>query len=141
LSGFLLSFSPWWPPVLGLLMGVVCLLAVIIAPETLQVRQWHDARSGRGRAVLEEQSEEEADDDLSGTKTKKTAGGVFMHLVRSNAADLAHFVLGNRRLVVLMLPLIFVTLGRFVQELLLQYSTKRYHWSWSTVSVVLSPFS
>lgn len=38
-----------------------------------------------------------------------------------------------------MLPLIFVTLGKYIQEMLLQYATKRFGWSWSKVHRPLPP--
>lgn len=37
-----------------------------------------------------------------------------------------------------MLPLIFVTLGKYIQEMLLQYATKRFGWSWSKAAYFLT---
>ncbi|KXJ88444.1 major facilitator superfamily domain-containing protein [Microdochium bolleyi] len=48
------------------------------------------------------------------------------------------FVVQNKRLVALMLSLVFVVLGKFVQEMLLQYTTRRYGWTWSRASFVLT---
>ncbi|KAH7018055.1 major facilitator superfamily domain-containing protein, partial [Microdochium trichocladiopsis] len=48
------------------------------------------------------------------------------------------YVSTNKRLVALTISLVFVVLGRFVQEMLLQYTTKRYNWTWSQASFVLT---
>lgn len=45
-----------------------------------------------------------------------------------------HFVQADTRLVALMISLVFIILGRFVQEIMLQYTTKSYSRSWSKVS-------
>lgn len=45
------------------------------------------------------------------------------------------FARGNWQVMALLFTLLVTTLGRFAQEILLQYVTKRYGWSWSQVSI------
>ncbi|KAK7931277.1 adenylate cyclase [Apiospora marii] len=45
---------------------------------------------------------------------------------------------GNWKVSVLLCTFLLTMLGRFAQEILLQYVTRRYHWSWSKASLLLS---
>jgi hypothetical protein len=52
--------------------------------------------------------------------------------------DMTTFVLGNLRVTVLLLSIVFAILGKFVEEMLLQYSSKRYGWSYDRASTLLA---
>lgn len=133
LGGFLLGISPW----LSLVVGNACMLLAFsgfyFLPETLVVRRWHDARTGRlgtlGRAGLEK--------DRSNKDEARSEG--ISRAVRVARAALAqlreiwNFLVTNKQVAFLILPFVFVSLGKYIQELLLQYATKRYGWSWSQV--------
>lgn len=117
LGGILMIRDPW-VPLLGSL-GVFFLtgLAIWALPETLHT---HASKNGN----LEEAAR---------PSTVKLG-----HKIRAGLGDLSEFILGNPSLCFLMFSLTFVILGRFVGEILLQYATKRYGWSWSDASIILT---
>ena len=107
-------------------MGLVFFgaLAIVPMPETLNLIN-----------LVDEQNGDVPHDTAEGEQApKQSVWKKTVHLVRDSAVDTWTFILGNRRIVLLMLPIMFFVVGRFVQELLLQYATKRYNWSWSKVS-------
>ncbi|KAL1865867.1 hypothetical protein Daus18300_006979 [Diaporthe australafricana] len=134
LGGFLLSKGAWVSLITGNIFMVLVLLSVYILPETLAVRRWHDARTGK--APNPQLARLNGDDDDEGLK--KSSMRAALDDARQQLVEVWKFLLGNKRIVVLMLPLIFVTLGRYIQEMLLQYSTKRYGWSWSKAAYFLT---
>lgn len=114
-------------------MGIACfffsLVLILFLPETLVIRQWHDAKAGRTPSTSP---------DRSGEHAKKTKWQKAVELMREQADDIKKFIWGNKRVVILIFPLVFMILGKFVQELLLQYATKRYHWSWSRAAYLMT---
>ncbi|KAK3898068.1 major facilitator superfamily domain-containing protein [Staphylotrichum tortipilum] len=125
LGGAMLVWNPWVPLLASLAILVITNLAVIIFPETVHV---HD---GSKAAEAEPDPESDADANVSWlTKLWRKAG--------PGLAEVWDFVLGNTQLAFLMVSLVFVILGRFVGELLLQYARARYEWSWSKGSMVLT---
>lgn len=133
LGGFLLSKGPWVSLITGNIFMALVLVSVYILPETLAVRRWHDARAGK--APNPQLAPLGGDDE----GPKKSSMRAALDDSRQQLVEVWEFLIGNKRIVVLMLPLIFVTLGRYMQEMLLQYSTKRYGWSWSKVRCVPTP--
>ncbi len=124
LGGAMLIWNPWVPLLVALAILIVTNLGVVAFPETVHV---HD-RSKAAEAAEPESSEE---DNVSWvTKLWRKAG--------PGLAEVWDFVLGNTQLAFLMVSLVFVILGRFVGELLLQYARARYDWSWSKGSMVLT---
>lgn len=94
------------------------------------MRQWHDKRAGKVPSPrLAPLGGDDSDDEV----LKKSNMCAALDDARAQLVEVWDFLIGNRRIVVLMLPLIFVTLGKYIQEMLLQYSTKRFGWSWSKV--------
>lgn len=104
-------------------------------PETLAIRQWHDAQAGR--LLAHQPSDDGIDDDDGSLLHKEKQGRARMALGAATAQvrDIWEFLVTNKRVAFLILPFVFVSLGKYVQELLLQYATKRYGWSWSEVCV------
>ncbi|KAK4156780.1 major facilitator superfamily domain-containing protein [Chaetomidium leptoderma] len=123
LGGAMLIWNPWIPLLVALAVLVIANLGVLAFPETVHV---HDRKE-----TEEEQEQEEDGDGVS--RTAK-----LWQKTRVGLAGVWDFVLGNKRLAFLMVSLTFVVFGRFVGELLLQYATDRYGWSWSTASMVLT---
>ncbi|KAL2016178.1 hypothetical protein VTK56DRAFT_4096 [Thermocarpiscus australiensis] len=120
LGGVLMVWNPWIPLLLALaILALSNLLVVLAFPETVHV---HDGRESRG----------DRNDDGVPNMAK------LWQKARAGLADVWDFVLANKSVAFLMLSLVFVFLGRFVGELLLQYATERYHWTWSTASIVLA---
>ncbi|POS75597.1 ATP synthase F0 [Diaporthe helianthi] len=134
LGGFLVGKDPWLALIVGnVFMILVMMGSVLIFPETLAVRLWRDKRSGKVPSPQLTPL-----DGGDGEQLKKSSMQAALGDARAQLMDVWEFVIGNRRLVVLMLPLIFVTLGKYIQEMLLQYATKRFGWSWSKASYFLT---
>lgn len=130
LGGFLVNKGPWLTLLTGNFFMVLVIASVYILPDTLIVRRWHDKRAGK---VLSPRLAPLDGDDDDDEVLKKSNMRAALDDARAQLVEVWDFILGNRRLVVLMLPLIFVTLGKSVQDMLLQFATKRFGWSWSQV--------
>lgn len=136
LGGFLVSKGAWLTLFIGNAFMVLVIASVYILPETLSVRRWHDKKAGKVPSPrLASLDVDDNDDEL----LKKSNMRATLDDARAQLVEVWEFLIGNRRIVVLMLPLIFVTLGKYVQEMLLQYATKRFGWSWSKVGRHLQP--
>lgn len=124
LGGALLELSVWLPLGVGFVIAIISALTLAFMPETLDLIKRADEREG-----LVSDDEAAAEDDGGKESILRRA----IHTIRENAADTWKFVLGNQRVVLLMLPMVFYIIGRLVQELLMQYARARYGWSWSKV--------
>ena len=141
----------WLGDFLTLLFGVavalLSTLVIVAMPETLNFDQ------NLGRVVKPAPAPGPASDDsdsnsasdpvaLAAPKTRRehmaAAWNQFVHLVRTDARATTLHILRNKPLVLLMIPFCLVLLGRFVQDLLLQFATKRFNWSWSQAAFLLS---
>ncbi|KAJ0103929.1 tp synthase f0 [Diaporthe amygdali] len=133
LGGFLLSRGPWVSLITGNVFIVLVLMSLYILPETLVVRRWHDAKAGKTPSPRLAPLDGSDDERL-----KKSSISAALDDARDQLVEVWEFLIGNKRIVVLMLPLIFMTLGKYIQEMLLQYATKRYGWSWSKATYFLT---
>ncbi|KAK7739043.1 hypothetical protein SLS53_005941 [Cytospora paraplurivora] len=135
LGGFLLSQGPWVALIIGNLIMFSSLVAIWLLPETLIVRQWHDVKAGK----TADTSPAVAPQDSGGEENSKKRGPrAVIKAAHEQLLQIWDFLVSNKHIVVLMLPLIFQNLGRYLEELLLQYATKRYGWSWSKASYFLT---
>jgi MFS family permease len=121
LGGAMLIWDPWIPLLVALAVLILTNIAVVAFPETVHV---HDRKGA---------DEEQEESDAGVPRAAK-----LWEKARTSIVEVWDFILGNRSLAFLMLSLVFVVLGRFVGELLLQYATDRYGWSWSVASMVLT---
>jgi hypothetical protein len=121
IGGAMLTWDPWLPLLVALALLIVGNLSYFVFPETLHVHH----RKATGEA-------QDADGEGASGAAK------LWRKARNGLAEVWDFVLGNQKLAFLMMSLVFVVLGRFVGEILLQYATDRYHWSWSFASMVLA---
>lgn len=83
--------------------------------------------------VLEHVKTEEAQESRAQAQT------ALHHRLMGVAKAAVWFARGNVLVVVLLLTFLVTSLGRLAQEIILQYITKRYGWSWSEVSISISP--
>lgn len=132
LGGFLVGKGPWLTLFIGNFFMALVICSLYILPETLSVRLWHDRRAGKVSSPRLPPLDSDDGDEL-----KKSNMRAALDDARAQLMEIWDFLIGNRRIVILMLPLIFVTLGKYVQEMLLQYATKRFGWSWSEVCRLL----
>jgi MFS family permease len=137
LGGAMLLWSPWFPLLTSLGLILVGNLILTVFPETVHV---HDGKKPGFRPGYSDDLDDDARDSGSsghaGTRTAALRRG--FRQARSGLAELWQFVVRNRRVASLVVALTFVILGRFVGELMLQYSTARYGWSWSHAAAVLT---
>ncbi|KAK1833069.1 major facilitator superfamily domain-containing protein [Podospora conica] len=130
-AGALMLKSPWLALIIALAVMVLCIPLGLAFPETVHLH----ARQEPG-------GEREAPRGPGDTGTpehgKPSAASRYWTKAKGGAADVSDFILGNGAVCFLILSSIFVVLGKFVQELLLQYTTKRYGWSWSDATFILT---
>lgn len=126
LAGLLMRRSEWLPCMFTVALMVLTTMFSFVFPETLGLHGPDKTVSTDGLAVGE-------DDVKLSTRMKALVvkGKAELHAVY-------RFVLGNLRVTFLLLSIVFVVLGKFVQILLLQYATKRYGWSWDDAAILLS---
>jgi MFS family permease len=124
LTGVLMLKSPWAALVAAMAIMSSCIPLALAFPETVHLH---------ARQESEGQREAETEDDR-----KPSAATRYWAKAKGGMADVSDFILGNRAVFSLILSSIFVVLGKFVQELLLQYTTKRYGWSWSDATFFLT---
>lgn len=127
LGGFLLNINPW----LSLIVGNICMILAFsgfyFLPETLVVRRWHDAKTGRPSLSPSLATQDD------GSLKRKSRVQFIVDAGQAQLRQVWDFLITNKRIAILILPFVCVSLGRYIQELLLQYATKRYGWSWSKV--------
>lgn len=111
----LMERSLWLPIYLGLGCLVVATIGPVFLPETLSRRPRSQAPESRQPPVS------------------------WLKAVRQETKKLGEamrwLTWGNWKVAVLLCTFLLTTLGRFAQEILLQYVTRRYQWSWSKVRV------
>ncbi|KAK4186417.1 major facilitator superfamily domain-containing protein [Podospora australis] len=125
IGGGMMVRDPWFPLLVSLGVLFIGNVIVLFLPETLQL---HDTK--RIPAAQQRQDETVMDQDTS-VPVK------LWRKAKARGQEVWEFILLNKKVTVLMMSLVFVILGRFVGDLLLQYATKRYDWSWSRASMVL----
>lgn len=121
LAGILMHRSPWHPLILGLTLLVLATFMSLVFPETLKFRN----------------DEGEQDDGVDSPNLARKSGGTVMHKIlakaREDIVDMWEFVIGNKHIAVLTVAVVFAVFGRYVQEMLLQFATKRFGWGWDEV--------
>lgn len=123
----------WLPIRLGLTCFGLATIITRFVPETLT----------KTEILPEGSSEETSSDGVSGTCMDCKPSGL-LDVARSEISKLSQAMAWvtkrHYHIMALLITLLLTTFGRFAQELLSQYVTKRYEWSWSQVSITM-PFS
>jgi len=138
LAGAIMVKSDWVALILSLAVLLLCFPVGMVLPETLGL---HGPRRRRLRVPRETADGSDADDEDEEDTVPDGKSPALQQLWRNAQESLGEvrgFVFGNKRLVFLMMSVIFVILGKFVQEMLMQYATKRYGWSWSKATLLLT---
>lgn len=128
LSGFLMLYSIWLPLGLSWVLMTITNLLVLLFPETVQLHS--EARDIQRRSNGHLPS--------SGDDSTVSAFHEFETKAKEGLMDGWQFLLDNTKIAGLMLSLVFVVLGKLANELLLQYATKRYHWTWSEAAFLMT---
>lgn len=117
----LMQISQWYTAYAGLFAMVLTFATTLCIPETLHFKG----------APATEHTEE-----LSETSsTIKTTYNSTLKLWRNTSRVMKSLVLEDKRLGLLLISLMFTTIGTYSQYMLLQYISKRYGVSWAEVSL------
>ena len=143
IAGAIMIYSDWLALNISLSLMLLCLPVCFAFPETLQLHApgLERARQERADRQADGQSADSGEDRGGGDFTqdsKHSALRILWSKARDSVADVGDFVLNNKSLALLMLSAMFVILGKFVTEMLMQYATKRYGWSWSKATLLLT---
>lgn len=139
LSGVLLHKDPWLATMAALGVTTVGFLVCFLFPETLEIQRLHDRQNA---ATIHPHSAANGNSTISSAEPQQPQQPFRLSnlwtTARHELLEVWNFILKNRRIAFLMLSLVFVVLGRYVQEYLLQYATKRYGWTWDRAAVLLT---
>jgi hypothetical protein len=141
LAGVMMAKSDWLALDISITLLFLGLPLGFAFPETLHLhapgmqkarQERLDRRANLGNASGDEEEEE-------GVFASKRSVIQDLRLkARDSLTEVVEFVLGNKSLSLLILSTVFVILGKFVTEMLLQYATKRYGWTWSKATLLLT---
>lgn len=136
LAGFMMHTSEWLPILASLALTILTLILSFTFPETLGLNTHDKVKS----AAADNDHSADTSNATSATDDTKlsTKVGVILGKAKGDLVEVQKFVLGNLRVTFLLLSIVFVILGKFVQILLLQYATGRYGWSWDEAAILLS---
>ncbi|KUL91414.1 hypothetical protein ZTR_01496 [Talaromyces verruculosus] len=134
ISGLTMTEDPWLPFLLSSGVEFLALVvAILFAPETLCLMRPKSSGASRSSTT---------DSDESTTPTKEIP---FVRTVVAKITDSlnlikesTHFLSTNLNVGLLLLVFFVATLSRQAMALLLQYATKKYHWSYSKATLLVS---
>ncbi|KAL2820301.1 major facilitator superfamily domain-containing protein [Aspergillus granulosus] len=135
LAAFFMSFDPWIPMWLGSGLIIIGNLLALLFPETKS----SDQRSGERTtdSVTQEEEEEESNLLLVVPLLHQT---LCKHICNTIAHESSHIwlsILCNRAILPLLLGFVMTQMISYTtDEMLLQYSTKRFDWKWETATYI-----
>ncbi|KAK3497675.1 major facilitator superfamily domain-containing protein [Neurospora hispaniola] len=151
IAGSLMITSPWIPLVLSLGLMTLAAATTLVFPETRHLKA---QASSTKRLDNEDISTYPSTDDEDVGKpmlssslpplsplTQPQAQQSITTRINGLATSLrssTHFLTTNKRICILTLALGLVVIGKYAQVLLLQYATKRFNYSWSAASYLLT---
>ncbi|KAH7027319.1 major facilitator superfamily transporter [Microdochium trichocladiopsis] len=133
MAGAIMMKSNWLCMLLGLGLWIVATLLCFLAPETLRVRRLAEQLAGNSTETVES-----TETGANRVRDHQSLLAQTVHQIRCGAAEVREFGVHNRGLMFLMLSLVFVVLSKFVQILLLQFTRKKFNWSWSQAAFLLT---
>ncbi|KAK3396002.1 major facilitator superfamily domain-containing protein [Sordaria brevicollis] len=149
IAGSLMVISPWIPLLLSLGLITLATVLTLVFPETrhLKVSQ-APSSSTTSKTKRSDNDDEEIDKPMISPSSaypppqprpQQPAATIGQRLT-STFHSLTNFLstANNRKICLLTLALALVVIGKYVQALLLQYATKRFGYSWSEASYLLT---
>ncbi|GAM85640.1 hypothetical protein ANO11243_036470 [Dothideomycetidae sp. 11243] len=124
LTSSLMNISDWLPYTIGLLCWSAAICITFVVPETMPAPLRSDHRTSEPSTV-----------GRQGWYRKLEA------TISSLASTDLSFVWSSATFMILLGTLLLTTLGGYVSNLVLQYSTKRYEWSWSKAAYLMTLLS
>lgn len=132
ISAYLMARNPWPPFMLGLGVSILGSLSAFLIPETLT-----DARS---KAV----SATDPDEDATQTETTIAGKNSRRQYIKDKLRDLhksTRFITDNPGVTICLFALFITSFSKQSTSLLLQYTSKRFHWSIGNVCIFRRPLS
>ncbi|PLB39661.1 putative MFS multidrug transporter [Aspergillus candidus] len=129
ISAYLMARNPWPPFMLGLGVSILGSLSAFLIPETLT-----DARS---KAV----SATDPDEDATQTETTIAGKNSRRQYIKDKLRDLhksTRFITDNPGVTICLFALFITSFSKQSTSLLLQYTSKRFHWSIGNSSLLIS---
>lgn len=132
-SATLMNRNTWLPMLIGLGSLILATCMPLIFPETLGRRDTETLE--HAAATSQDCSPERPDqhESLRNVKDERMWRRFKSRVLHVRVTS--RFMWENTTVLLLLFTFLVTTLGRFVQELLMQYTTKRFHWTWSQVSL------
>ncbi|RFU33894.1 hypothetical protein B7463_g2408, partial [Scytalidium lignicola] len=136
-SGALTDKHPWLAICLGIGMLVVGFCVAFIIPETIELSR---SKKIHPDIILNDEGEG-VETGINSHESSDNQTKTLRHIISSAVASLrgaAHFIAGNSQILLLLFTFLVSIFGRYIQELLLQYVTKRLQWSWSQAAYLMT---
>ncbi|EHK18451.1 uncharacterized protein TRIVIDRAFT_158459 [Trichoderma virens Gv29-8] len=125
--------SVWLSVYIGLVCLLACVLLALAFPET---RPLSAVETEETRNDDDGRSDTSASSNI--TKSRGLKMRIYDLLELEKLAILVKYFWENKRLGLLLLSLIFTTLGNYVTIILMQYTTKRFGWTWAKAGLLSS---
>ncbi|KAK0632183.1 major facilitator superfamily domain-containing protein [Immersiella caudata] len=141
LAGVIMAKSDWVALDTGIALLFLSLPLGFLFPETLHLHAhgMQKARQERRHRQTNAENAGGGGEEHEGLfATKQPALQILWSKARDSLAEVREFVAENKSLGFLVLSTVFIILGKFVTEMLLQYATKRYGWTWSKATLLLT---
>lgn len=125
-SAYLMTRDPWTPYMLGLGIATLGAFSALLMPETLPEAK---SKTSSADAVVEEETHS---DPSAKRSMRQHIKGKLRGFLEST-----QFVTGSPAITVCLFSLFITSISKQSTSLLLQYTSKRFHWSIADVSSVL----
>ena len=130
LAGIIMIQTTWGTMLIGIMFLCLSMSIIVLMPETLDLATGAYSPKLSDPETIEHEPSPCYVDNPS-TEPRSRSAVQSLHATWG-------FLRNNKKLASLILSLVFAVLSRFVQEMLLQYTTKRYSWTWSRAAFVLT---
>ncbi|KAH8879335.1 MFS general substrate transporter [Thozetella sp. PMI_491] len=132
LAAVLMTRSPWLAYFVGAAFILLGNLVAFVLPETNVLH-----KAARERKAQQNGANGHNNGPAAGEDKRGVVAQTWQH-VRASGVEAGEFVMANKRVSILLTTFIFAIVGKWVQEMLLQYATHRYHWSWARATFLLT---
>jgi len=134
LASILMHRSPWLALVVSISLLAFSNLIALVFPETLDIQRLKDRQEAAAHGATSTPNDATSDLETS----KRTQLQQIWAICKKDLHEVYDFILKNQRTTFLLLSLVFVVLGKFVLELILQYATGRYGWTWDKAAILVT---
>jgi MFS family permease len=135
IAAWLMSMDPWLPMWIGIIFMALGTLSALLVPETLRLRkEADDAHRRRGSATSEALLPNEESPSSQRKVPPKAYAQELLLGAKKNTEHIWRFILASKSVMLLVAGCgFFFPIRMSFETFMLQYTTKRFDWSWSTV--------